>query len=231
VEITLKPYYQKDGITIYHGDCKTVLVSLKSSFDLIVTDPPYGIDYDSSHKKYRNGIARAQIKGDKGPFDPQHLLKFERLIIWGGNVFANRLPASPGWLVWIKTMRDDANIRQADMELAWTNCIRRPRVFHHLWIGAYKASESGERAWHPTQKPLALMRWCLGLTKTKTVCDPYLGSGTTLRAARDLGIKAIGIEVEERYCEIAARRLDYCKTMARKVDDGYQPLFEIGKNK
>ncbi|MDP9162383.1 MAG: hypothetical protein M3O09_19425, partial [Acidobacteriota bacterium] len=146
----MKPYYSHAGITIYHSDCREWLADNDVRVDLVLTDPPYGISYDSSHSKYHNGIARDLIVGDECPFDPTHLLTLGKLIIWGGNIFSRRLPDSLGWLAWIKTMRDDADIRQADMELAWTNCIRRPRVFHHLWIGAYKASESGERAQHPT---------------------------------------------------------------------------------
>lgn len=201
----MKPYYQDSAVTIYHGDCREIL---PVNSDLILTDPPYGINYDASHSKYLNGIDRGDASWDKAPFDPSCLLSLGDAIIWGGNCFASRLPDSPKWLAWVKTARDDADIRQADMELAWTNCIGRSRVFHHLWIGAYKASESGERSQHPTQKPLELMRWCLGLKPlAKLILDPFMGSGTTLRAAKDLGRKAIGIEIEEKYCEIAAKRM------------------------
>jgi site-specific DNA-methyltransferase (adenine-specific) len=202
-----KPYYDHDGITIYHGDCRDILPHLPK-VDLVLTDPPYGINYDTSHDKYKNAISRTEVVGDKEPFDPTPLLGLGRLIIWGGNCFASRLPDCPKWLAWVKTARDDAEIRQADMELAWTNCISRSRVFHHLWIGAYRASESGIRNEHPTQKPLELMRWCLGLVPdANLILDPFMGSGTTLRAAKDLRRKAIGIEIEEKYCEIAAKRL------------------------
>lgn len=203
------PYYQDSAVTIYHGDCREILPQL-AKVDLLCTDPPYGIAYDASHSKYKNGIDRGDAEWDREPFDPTFLIRLGLpSIIWGGNCFAQRLPPSPKWLAWIKTARDDANIRQADMELAWTNCIGRSRVFHHLWIGAYKASESGIRSQHPTQKPVELMRWCIGLVKpdAQTILDPFMGSGTTLRAAKDLGRKAIGIEIEEQYCEIATRRM------------------------
>lgn len=205
----LKPYYEHAGITIYHGDCRDILPQLETgNIDLILTDPPYGINYDTSHSKYKNGISRTSIVGDNEDFDPAHLLGFQRLMIWGGNCFASKLPDSPKWLAWIKTARDDAHIRQADMELAWTNCISRPRVYHHLWIGAYKASESGQQAQHPTQKPVRLMQWCLQLVSgIKIVCDPYCGSGSVLIAAKHLGMAGIGIEIEEKYAEIAAKRL------------------------
>lgn len=202
----MTPYYQDSLVTIYHGDCRDWMPS-PTDIGLLLTDPPYGIAYDASHQKYKGGISRPMIVGDAGPFDPTHLLRFDKVIIWGGNCFAARLPPSNTWLCWVKTARDDAAIRQADMDLAWTNCVSRSRVFHHLWIGAYKASESGVTAQHPTQKPLELMKWCITVSRTEgTILDPYAGSGTTLRAAKDLGCRAIGIEIEERYCEIAAER-------------------------
>jgi site-specific DNA-methyltransferase (adenine-specific) len=204
----MTPYYSEGGITIYHGDCREILPEVWFGVDLLLTDPPYGIAYDASHSKYKDGIARDAIVGDSVPFNPAHLVSYPKAIIWGGNCFASRLPDSPKWLAWIKTRRDDANIRQADMELAWTNCISRPRVFHHLWIGYFKESESGQRAQHPTQKPVALMKWCMGLVRdVSCVLDPYAGSGTTLLAAQESGRRAIGIEIEESYCEIAAKRL------------------------
>ena len=212
----MQPYYEHAGITIYHGDCREVLPAIKyqhfvgsNAVDFMLTDPPYGICYDASHSKYKNGIDRGPVWWDNEPFDPLPILSLGLpAIIWGGNCFASRLPESSKWLAWIKTARDDADIRQADMELAWTNCLGRSRVFHHLWIGAYRDSESGIQNYHPTQKPLELMAWCLNLRpEAQRILDPYCGSGTTLRAAKDLGRRAVGIEIEERYCEIAARRL------------------------
>lgn len=200
----MTPYYEDDSVTIYHGDCREIMPDVW--YDCILADPPYGIAYDASHEKYKGGIPRFAVTGDDEPFDGSHLVHCPA-ILWGGNCFADTLPRSPKWLAWVKTARDDANIRQADMELAWTNCVSRPRVFHHLWIGAFKASESGIRAVHPTQKPVALMSWCLGFLPDGVVLDPYMGSGPTLRAAKDLGRRAIGIEIEERYCEIAAQRM------------------------
>lgn len=204
----MKPYYEEDGITIYHADCREVLPTLEK-VDLVLTDPPYGIGYDASHTKYLNGIDRGVAAWDVEAFDPSPLLAIDvPTIIWGGNCFASRLPDHPGWLCWLKTARNGADIRQADMELAWTNCIRRPQTLRLLWIGAYRESEAGARNYHPTQKPVRLMRWCITLVKKAgIVFDPFMGSGTTLRAAKDLGLRAIGIEIEEKYCEIAVERL------------------------
>ena len=215
----VKPYYSDSHTCIILGDCRDILPTLEP-VDLVLTDPPYGIDYDTSHSKYKNGISRSEIIGDKGPFDASHLPLLGDCILWGGNCFFSSLPASSTWLVWVKIARNNANIRQSDCELAWSNCIGRSRVFNHLWIGAYKASESGQRAEHPTQKPVILMRWCLALKPdARLILDPYMGSGTTLRAAKDLGRKAIGIEIEEKYCEIAAKRMSQSV-----LDFGSQPV-------
>ena len=201
------PYYQDDAVTLYCADCRDIL-PLLPKVDLVLTDPPYGIDYDTSHKKYKDAIARDAVIGDNVPFDASHLPPLGDCILWGGNCFFSSLPPSMFWLCWCKTSRDDVNIRQADIELAWTNCIRRSRIFHHFWIGAYKKSESGIRNYHPTQKPIALMKWCIKIApKSNLILDPYCGSGTTLVAAKQLGRKAIGIEIEEHYCRIAVERL------------------------
>lgn len=201
------PYYCDDYACIYHGDCREIL-PLLPKVDLVLTDPPYGINYDASHAKYKNGIARDAIQNDDGPFDASHLPPLGRCFIWGGNCFFSSLPPSTAWAVWVKIARNDADIRQSDCEMAWTNCLGRSRVFNHLWIGAYKQSESGCRAQHPTQKPIQLMEWCINIAPpASTILDPYMGSGTTLVAAKNLGRRAIGIEIEQKYVDIAIKRL------------------------
>lgn len=201
----IKPYYDHGGITIYHGDAREILPTLPK-VDLVLTDPPYGINYDRN-KKHRGYSDDPTVIGDNEPFDPSLLLSLGNLIIWGGNCFASRLPDSPTWLIWRKTLTTNNDGQTADCDMAWSNCIGRSRYFEYLWAGCYRAGEVGDY-FHPTQKPLALMKWCLSLQpKSELILDPYFGSGTTLRAAKDLGRKAIGIEIEERYCEIAAKRL------------------------
>jgi site-specific DNA-methyltransferase (adenine-specific) len=201
----IQPYYQDSAVTIYHGDCRGIL-PLLGSVDLVLTDPPYGINYDRN-KKHKGFKVDSTVIGDDEPFDPAHLLRFPSLILWGANCYASRLPDSFTWLTWHKTLTDNQEGQTADCELAWANCVGRSRYFRHLWAGCYRASEAGDY-FHPTQKPLALMRWCLQLVPTtKTVLDPYMGSGTTLRAAKDLGLQAIGIDIDERHCATAARRM------------------------
>ena len=130
-------------------------------------------------------------------------------MIFGANHFAHRLPESPGWIVWDKREHMPSN-DQSDAELAWTNVLGTVRIIRCLWNGggSLLAENGPARAIHPTQKPVKLLRGVLTLIGAAgTVLDPYAGTGTTLRAAKDLGLRAIGVEIEERYCEIAARRL------------------------
>ena len=209
------PYYDHAGITIYHGDCREVLPTLDVA-DLLCTDPPYGIGADRNLRANKQGgraVAPSRDYGvgnwDSAPPDDatmQLVLRAaHQAIIWGGNYF--RLPPSPAWLVWDK---DNGGNTYADCELAWTNLSQSVRRVRYRWMGMLQehGGRDKETRYHPTQKPLPVTRWCLAFCPTAhVVLDPFAGSGTTLRAAKDMGRRAIGIELEERYCEIAARRL------------------------
>ena len=205
----MTPYYQDSACTIYHGDCREILPQLPK-VDLVLTDPPYGISHPCNFKdRGRDRLAAcrnyADVHGDSEPFDPTPWIGFS-CILWGGNYYSSRLPDKSGWPVWDKERPDDLD--QATCELAWSNVVKGVRRFRYLWNGMIRAGD--DYLEHPTQKPVELMAWCLSLRWTQdaqTILDPFMGSGTTLRAAKDLGRKAIGIEIEERYCEIAARRL------------------------
>lgn len=219
----MTPYYQDEAVTIYHGDCSDVLPTLGEA-DLVLTDPPWGsglaVDYADRFRTkagnwWKNTDRSTQkrhvpIVGDDKPFDPAPLLGFKKLILWGANWYASRLPDSGGWYIWDKRHGvEEANWPMSEAELAWTNLGKGTRIYRHRWFGLLRESEMGEH-WHPTQKPVALMRWCLQQAKmepSNLVLDPYMGSGPVLRAAKDLSMKAIGIEIEERYCEIAAKRM------------------------
>lgn len=209
----MKPYFERDGISIYLGDCRDVLPTLDAgSVDLVLTDPPYGMAYRHGTRKggKRYGNDGVTIFGDDAPFDPSPLLTLSgKKIIWGGNHFADRLPASRGWMVWDKRDGRGSN-DQSDCELAWTDFLTVARVYTRVWRGGQRdGREQAEGRLHVNQKPVALLSWCIRLSDTTAaIIDPYMGSGSTLIAARDLGRRAIGIEIEERYCEVAAKRLD-----------------------
>lgn len=207
------PYYDSGGITIWHGDCREILPGV--SADLLLTDPPYGINVANemaakSGQKYGTAAA-AKSRYEKSDWDlnaPSRevldlaISRAPKAIVWGGNYMG--LPASRGWLVWDK---ENDGRAFADCELAWTNLDIPVRIRRHMWNGMLRLGRE-ERNGHPTQKPLGLMAWCIGLAgDAQTILDPFMGSGTTLRAAKDLGRRAIGIEIEERYCEIAANRM------------------------
>ena len=185
--------------TLYLGDCRDILPAL-GKVDAVVTDPPYGIGMDGGK------IGKAvydQMHWDSEAVDVAPLIALDvPAIIWGGNYFI--LPPQSKWLVWDK--RNDQTTF-ADCEMAWTNLGGAVRQFRWMWSGPYQ--QIREERWHPTQKPLALMKWCLGfLPKCDTVFDPYCGSGTTGVAAVQMGRKFIGIEREKRYFEIACQRIE-----------------------
>jgi site-specific DNA-methyltransferase (adenine-specific) len=211
----VKPYYEQDGITIYHGDCREVL-PVVGRVDLLLADPPYGVNFVVQKQIVGVGNRRIAmggkppVYGDDKPFDPSHLLHFGRVILFGANHYSDKLPVSGGWIVWDKTGGGRGPDNSfADCELAWTNVRKTPDIYHHLWKGLVRDSEVGDKVLHPTQKPVALMRWLI--TKytqpQHVVVDPYMGSGPVLLAAKETGRRAVGIEFEERYCEIAANRL------------------------
>jgi DNA modification methylase len=196
----VKPYYEHAGITIYHGDCREVLPNL--DFDTILTDPPYGIGASRGIGKYgrlRNGGDHPEWDG--GAVDLEHLPDVQR-VVWGGNYFALR--PSRMYLVWDKGA-GFAGRDFAECEQAWCSWDGNAKIYRRDPLAArdYIFKE------HPTEKPIPLMAWCLNLFPEQPfkVCDPYCGGGSTLIAAKSLQLLGIGIEIEERYCEIAAKRL------------------------
>jgi site-specific DNA-methyltransferase (adenine-specific)/modification methylase len=199
--------------TLYLGDCLDVLPALRKA-DAVVTDPPYGIGFTFGKKKtaklahLANKRANQPIYGDDRPFDPSPWLRWP-CILWGANHYAERLPHGR-WLAWNKLGDLEPWDSFSDVEFAWQNTRAADRIFSLLWKGLVqgrKEPNNGER-FHPTQKPVALMEWCLGfLPDAHTILDPFMGSGTTGVACAKLGRKFIGIEIEERYFTIACERI------------------------
>lgn len=192
----MTPYYEHAGITLYLGDCREVLPTVTA--DVLVTDPPYGLgDRWSGGTWASNPIYDEAKRWDQSTFPemPSLVAAYPQAIVWGGNYY--ELPPSRCWLSWEKTSRLTT---MADFELAWTNLARPSKAWRE------DRNPDGKRD-HPTQKPVSLMKWCLGFVPAGIIIDPFCGAGSTLLAAKELGRKAIGIEVCERYCELTARRL------------------------
>jgi site-specific DNA-methyltransferase (adenine-specific) len=207
---------------IYCADALDVIERFRgreSGVALLLTDPPYGVNLNHKNKsRGRSALAAASdypaVIGDDQPFDPTPLLAFQRVLMFGANYYANRLPHSPSWFAWDKldgltSKREIGFNDSADIELAWSNLGGPARILRHRWMGAMKGSERGDKRVHPTQKPIALMEQIIGAyTKPgDLILDPYMGAGSTLIAARNLGRRAIGVELSPEYCEIAKRRL------------------------
>ncbi len=197
----MKPYYQDDAVTIYHGDFRDILPTLPK-VDLVLTDPPFGMgnfvqntgNIRGEKVTWNDAIPTVEI------FDLIRS-KSDNQIIWGANFF-NCFPARGGAIVWVKN-QPMPDFSKAD--IASCSFHAKTELFEHTWTNFVNDKQTN----HPCERPLALYLWCLEKYSkpNQTMLDPFMGSGTTLRAAKDLGRKAIGIELEEKYCEIAALRM------------------------
>jgi DNA modification methylase len=192
--------------TLYCGDCLEVLPTL-GGVDAVVTDPPYGIGADQAAAK-KGGANRWAVHRDTdwdSERPPREIFDLilqcsKHQIIWGGNYFTDFLPPTMQWLVWDKGQR---GFSLADCEFAWSSQQKAARIFT---LPRGKALQDGKK--HPTQKSLDLMRWCMGFVKdAETICDPFMGSGTTGVAAVMAGKRFIGIERDPGYFEVACERI------------------------
>jgi len=205
-----QPYYEDEHVTLYHGDCREILPHLPQ-VDLVLTDPPYGIGEAAGKNKSRGKLAVSKDYGndswDDKPIQQSVIdsLITQPAVIFGGNYYA--MPPSSCWLVWDKHITKDF----ADCELAWTNLPGAIRKIDYLWNGCMK--KRPEQRFHPTQKPLDVMKWCISQADTKlkrqvqTILDPFAGSGTTLRAAKDMNRRCIGVEQSKEYCDLIVKRM------------------------
>ena len=178
------------------GDCLAVMPEL-GRFDACLTDPPYGIGIADNPVRQKH----ARKDWDAVAVGLEHLQCLRAItseqIIWGGNYFV--LPPSRGFLVWDK--KQPENFSLAMCEQAWWSRDTNAKVFSKSVLGYDKQ--------HPTQKPVALMEWCLGfLPDAKTILDPFMGSGTTLVACQRMGRHGTGIELDPDYFAIACKRVD-----------------------
>ena len=195
------------GQRLILGNCLEVMPQL-GVVDAVVTDPPYGIGADEAAAKNKGKWGWTDFGESQWDRERPPPVAFECIlsiarqqIIWGGNYFADLLPPSMRWLVWDKGQR---NFSLADFEMAWTSQQKAARAFDYPRALALKDGKQ-----HPTQKPVALMEWCLGfLPDAKTILDPFMGSGTTLVACQRMGRQGTGIELDPEYFDIACRRVD-----------------------
>jgi len=184
--------------TLYLGDCVEIMPTLKK-VDAVVTDPPYGIKINKSNRLSISKGHGNETWDDK-PFEitKEFLLIAEKYIIWGGNYFC--LPASRGFLIWDK---NNSGRDFADCEMAWTNQDKNARIF----VMRPMNMDGGKE--HPTQKPVALMEWCINyLDNPNIICDPFMGSGSTGVACANMGKTFIGIEKEPKYFDISCKRIE-----------------------
>ena len=208
---------------LWHGDCREVLPLLPAC-DLILTDPPYGIGEAAKNNKSRGVLAQAKDYG-KAQWDneppPAWVIELMRAkakwqVLFGGNYYS--LPPATCWLVWDK---DNGENDFADCELAWTNLPKAVRRLRWKWHGMLQQDMANkEEREHPTQKPVPVMRWALMQAKgVQTVCDPFMGSGTTGVACVMEGLQFVGIERERKYFDIACRRIEQAYSQSRLFED------------
>ncbi len=211
-----KPYKKKVVIgdcVLYHGDCLDIMPTL-DKVDAVVTDPPYGIDvidktYQNKKTKPGKSAAHKTVWDNSQVWDKERpdltpLFAWAKCkhIIFGGNYFD--LPSTSCWLVWDK---QNGSNDFADCELAWTDLDKAVRLIQWQWNGMIRKNQ--EERFHPTQKPVGVMEWCINHLpeETNIILDPYCGSGTTGVACAKLGRKFIGIEIDEDYFNIAGERI------------------------
>jgi site-specific DNA-methyltransferase (adenine-specific) len=218
-----------DRIEIHHGDCYELLDGWPSS-SALVTDPPYGISYQHSgggncgkrlQGAYRFTKAHSpktcKIKGDSVDFDPAPFFRFSRVLLWGADRYAQRLQGGGTLLAWDKDLGNGPLGSFVDCEFAWTSIKTKRNIFRHYWRGLC-CSKQGEglsnpnqfKRLHVSQKPVALCLWCLRLLELvegDAVIDPFMGSGSIGVACHQLGLRYIGVEIDEEHYMTARDRL------------------------
>lgn len=222
----MKPYYESGGITIYHGDAREI-IPLLGRVDAVVTDPPYGVGFSGKRAKVRGGGQTFREGGYAGAFEdsPEYIVSVVIPVIEACRRMAKCVALTPGVRnLWAYPAADDVGSFFSASGTGvgpWGFTCSQPILYYGS--DPYLRTRQGSRpnslgqtypndanqVDHPCAKPLPMTRWLVNRASLEgeLILDPFMGSGTTLRAAKDLGRKAIGIELEERYCEIAVKRL------------------------
>ncbi len=214
----MTPYYDADGIQLWHGDCREMTAWLDA--DVLVTDPPYGIDGHLSAgwkgRKPRGGFVRVN---EKPVWDATLAARDAVMEMWGDRPYAvfgspsrldAALPCREFPLIWDKCM-----VGMGDVDFPWGRGYEVIYIHGEGWTGRRESpvlryqhtTQAASRVGHPTPKPVALMAAVVSKAPPGVIADPFSGSGSTLLAARSLGRRAIGVEFEERYCDLIASRL------------------------
>lgn len=202
------------------GDCREVAPALGLQM-AVVTDNPYGGSYNFDSTRFTGGTSEAalgagradrKVHGDGEPFDPAPWLLYPEVILWGANHFAASLPVGQT-LIWLKKEPRHYGMRLSDAEIGWQSggygvfALHAPDSNARRRMEAFGSPFAASTA-HPTQKPVALMEWCLGRVKSRAVLDPFMGSGTTLVACQRMGRAGTGIEIDHDYFDVACRRVE-----------------------
>lgn len=208
--------------------------------DAVISDPPYGMDY----KRLGNGPAQSgmeasarrevvPIAGDSTAFDPMPtiaLFASKEVLLWGGDWFYPSLPADGSWIIWDKRASEAADaIPGAPFEVCWS-MRRRARAFIRVPWGGWNSKERSEGIrWHPTQKPIAVMAFVIvaATEPQRLIADPFLGSGTTLIAAEQLGRRCVGLELEPCYVDVIVRRWQKLTGLAATLDGDGRTFDEV----
>ena len=207
---------QFDGVTLYNADCLDILPELVA--DAVISDPPYGMNWNANTTRFSGGDAwsvhnrgsgkkQDAVLHDDQPFDPSPWLNYPAVVLFGANHYAQRLPVGTT-LVWLKKHDSGFGSFLSDAEIAWM------KGGHGVYAKRDTSEQGGDRQnhgrVHPTQKSVVIMAWCLEMAKVPvggTVCDPYMGSGTTAIACIRTGRKFIGVEKDKRHFETACERI------------------------
>lgn len=203
---------------LYLGDCLEVMAALEK-VDAVVTDPPYGMGWDTDSRRFSGGNRtrgegknHRPIVGDNAPFDPGRWLTFPEVILWGANHYAAKLPLGTS-LIWLKKPPHLFGTFLSDAEIGWMKGGHGVYCHYRQFAPPSRAAELGgdasfPKTSHPTIKPISLMEWCLSMLKgSGTVLDPFMGTGTTGVACVKTGRRFVGIEIDPGYFDIACERI------------------------
>jgi len=208
-------------VILHNGDCMEYMRTMDRDGVIVVSDPPYGCANNCDYTRFTGGLApgrnyHAGILGDDKPFDPTPWLDFPKVILWGYQFFADKVPQGTV-LVWLKKRDNQLGKFLSDCELAWQKGGKGVYLYKHTWSGFDRGSERNQKSLHPSQKPVALMEWCIERVSKPgdTIFDPFMGSGSTGVACVNLGREFIGCETDAGYFEIAQKRIEAANAQRR----------------